>query len=418
MPDFSAEARTLDAGDALAPFRDRFVIKDPELIYLDGNSLGRLPKKTIEVMRELVEEQWGGELVGGWKRWIDLPRRLGAKIAGLIGAQPDEVIVCDSTSVNLFKLTVGALHLVPDRGKIVTDDANFPSDVYISVGAAVMTGKTAFDVVKVNESLDAATVNVESALDGETALLTLSHALFKSGYVHDMARLTGAAHEVGALALWDLSHSVGALPIDLNGCDADLAVGCCYKYLNGGPGAPAFLYVKKSLQSRLSSPIWGWFGARNAFDFSLSYEPAPDVNRYLAGTPPILSMAAAEPGIDLIHEAGLPALREKSVAQTDFLIRLIDAELTPFGFTVLTPRNSAVRGSHVAIAHPEAWRINQALIAEMKLIPDFRAPDVLRLGVTPLSTTFAELAEGVERIRTVMGELRYEKYSAERSVVT
>lgn len=411
-------ARELDAADELAGFRDRFVIADPEQIYLDGNSLGRLPKRTQEVVQDVVSQQWGSGLVSQWKEWFDLPQRLGAKLAGLIGAEPDEVLVCDSTSVNLFKLTIAALQFQRERSKIVTDDANFPSDVYVSTGAAVLMGATAFDVVSVEGDLTNASARVEKSLDGSTALLTLSHTLFKSGYVHDMARLTGGAHEVGALALWDLSHSVGALPVELNRCDVDLAVGCSYKYLNGGPGAPAFLYVRKNLQERLQSPIWGWFGRRDPFSFDLSYEPAEGVNRFLVGTPPVVSMAAMEPGLDLILEAGMERLRAKSLAQTSFLIELADEVLAPLGFRLITPRYPARRGSHVSLAHPDAWRITQALIQEMNVIPDFRAPDVLRLGVTPLYTTFGELASAVERIRQVVTEKRFERYSEERSGVT
>jgi kynureninase len=411
-------ASELDAADPLASFRERFVIGNAELIYLDGNSLGRLPRGTQEVLQDLVARQWGEELVGGWKEWYDLPQRLGAKIARLVGAEPDEVVVCDSTSVNLFKLTVAALQLQADRQKVVTDDANFPSDVYVTVGSAVLTGKTAFEVVAVEDDLPNASSRIEAKLDGDTALLTLSHALFKSGYVHDMARLTGAAHETGALALWDLSHSVGALPIDLNRCGVDLAVGCTYKYVNGGPGAPAFLFVRRELQERLRTPIWGWFGQRNPFDFHLDYEPAPGISRFLAGTPPVLSMAAVEPGVDLLLEAGIERLREKSLRQTNFLIELADAVLRPLGFRLVTPREEARRGSHVSLAHPEAWRINQALIAEMNVIPDFRAPDILRLGVMPLYTTFAELSEAVDRIRRVVAERRFEAYPNDRTTVT
>lgn len=412
------EAQVLDAQDPLRHFRDRFVIEDTEEIYLDGNSLGRLPKATVEVIDRVVREGWGRKLVGGWHDWIDLPQRLGAKLASLIGAEPDEVLVCDSTSVNLFKLTVAALQAQRSDSKVVTDDANFPSDVYVTVGAAVLTRKTEFEVATVDGHWEDAETGVEAMLDGNTALLSLSHTLFKSGYTYDMARLTGAAHETGALALWDLSHSVGAVPVDLNGTGADLAVGCCYKYLNGGPGAPAFLYVRKELQERLMSPIWGWFGSKRPFDFSLEYEPEEGIARYLAGTPPILSMVAIQPGLDLLLEAGMGAIHAKSVAQTEFLIRLIDRDLAPLGFELITPRNAERRGSHVSISHPEAWRINQALIKEANVVPDFRAPDVLRLGVTPLYTTFGELETAVARIRGIVSERRYERYSDAKSAVT
>lgn len=418
MPsDLIVRARELDSQDPLHQFRDRFVIDDPELIYLDGNSLGRLPKVTAEVINNLVRNEWGKGLVRGWHVWYDLPQRLGAKIACLIGADEDEVIVCDSTSINLFKLTLAALFADPVRAEIVTDDANFPSDIYISASAAYLArGKV--KVVQTDGVFDQATELVERTLSNRTALLSLSHTLFKSGYVHDMSRLAAAAHSAGALSLWDLSHSVGGVPVDLKAAHADLAVGCTYKYLNGGPGAPAFLFVRKDLQTRLQSPIWGWFGQRNPFGFALEYEPADGMSRFLAGTPPILSMAAAEPGIDLILEAGMDRLRAKSLRQTDFLIEEIERSLIPLGFGLLTPRDPRFRGSHVSISHPEAWRINQALIHDRNVIPDFRAPDVLRLGVTPLYTTFEELARALGHIREVVSQKTFERFDKERTMVT
>ena len=413
-----SRAAELDACDALRRFRDEFVVDDPALIYLDGNSLGRLPKRTSQVVADLLERQWGRDLVGGWRDWYDLPQRVGAKIAQLIGAQADEVLVCDSTSVNLFKLTVAALQAQFPRTKIVTDDANFPSDVYISLGSAKLLPPTHVEMVSVEDAFDEAAERIEGALDHSTALLSLSHTLFKSGYVYDMKRLTASAHSTGALVLWDLSHSVGSLPVNLSGSGADLAVGCSYKYVNGGPGAPAFLYVRRELQERLQSPIWGWFGHGEAFDFDLDYRPARGISRFLAGTPPILSMSAVEPGLDLLLEAGIERIRAKSLRQTEFLIEMIDARLLARGFRMVTPRDPAHRGSHVSLAHPDAWRISQALIREMEVVPDFRAPDVLRLGVTPLSTTFQELEEAVDRIAIVVDERRHEAYSAARARVT
>jgi kynureninase len=402
-----AEALELDAEDELRDIRERFYIADPGMIYLDGNSLGRMPKRTPEVVRDLLERQWGTDLVGSWKHWFELPQRLGAKIAQLIGAGADEVVVCDSTSVNLYKLTVAALRLQAPRTTIVTDAANFPSDLYITSGIEGASVRIVPEDQDIAESLTA-----------DTALLSLSHVLFKSGRLHDMEALTSAAHDSGAFALWDLSHSVGALPIDLNACGVDLAVGCSYKYISGGPGAPAFLYVRRDLQQRLASPIQGWFGHRSAFDFDLDYAPAEGIPRFLAGTPAVLSMAAMEPALDLLLEAGMDRIRAKSLRQTDFLIAQFDKKLAPLGFKLVTPRDHARRGSHVAFAHPEAWRICQALIAERNLVPDFRAPDVLRLGVTPLYTTFEEFALAVNYIAQVVRERRFENYSATRLRVT
>ena len=403
-------AREMDSQDVLVGFRDEFVIDDPELIYLDGNSLGRLPKRTALMMREVVDRQWGERLVRGWSEgWVDLPRRVGAKIARLIGAQEDEVLVCDSTSINFYKLTMAALEVQSGRKQIVTDSGNFPSDVYLLQGCAKQFGHT-IDIVEPEV--------VAAALNAQTALLTLSHVSFKSGFIQPMDILTKAAHEAGALTLWDLSHSVGAIPIDLNGAGADLAVGCTYKYLNGGPGAPAFLYVRKDLQEKLLNPIWGWFGQKNAFDFSLEYTPADGLQRFMAGTPPILSLAAVEYGVDLILEAGIDRLRAKSIRQTEFLIELWEAFLEPHGFTLNSPRDSRHRGSHVSFGHPDAFRIDQALIHDMNVVPDFRTPDNIRFGVTPISTTFTELVDAVLRTRRVVDDRLFEKYSAERAGVT
>jgi kynureninase len=408
-PDAVEHARHLDEIDPLREFRNEFVIDDPEVIYLDGNSLGRLPKRTSELLRHVVDKQWGGGLVTGWSDWIDLPKRIGAKIARLIGADEDEVLVCDSTSVNFYKLTMAALGAKPGGGKILTDSANFPSDLYILQGCAHQTGRTV-EVVEPEAVL--------GSISPDVALVTLTHTSFKSGYIHPMAEVTQAAHDAGATMLWDLCHSVGSVPVDLHAGGADLAVGCTYKYLNGGPGSPAFLYVRRDLQETLVNPIWGWFGQRDAFDFSLEYSPAPGLQRFMAGTPPILSMAAVECGVDLILEAGIERLRAKSMLQTQFLVDLWETHLEPLGFTLNSPRDSAIRGSHVSIGHPDAYRIDQALIHDMKVIPDFRSPDNIRLGITPISTTFTEIAEAVSRTKQVMEGRLYERYPSQRSKVT
>jgi kynureninase len=408
-----------DAQDPLAHFRARFLIDDPDLIYLDGNSLGRMPLASAERVKQATEKEWGGGLVRGWHDWYDAPIAIGAKIAKLIGAEPDEVVVADSTTVNFFKLVVAALLNKSGRKKIVTDDLNFPSDLYALQGAMQTLGQShTLQILQSRDRLVIEEKDLEEALDDQTALLTTSHISFKSGFVHDMARTTDLAHRAGALALWDLSHSVGAMPIHLGNCGADLAVGCTYKYLNGGPGAPAFLYVRRDLQEKLQSPLWGWFGQKDAFGFQPDYEPRPGIAKFLVGTPPILSLLAIEAGVDLVLEAGLEDLRSKSVAQTERLIELWETELKPFGVTLNSPRDSARRGSHVSFGHPEAWRINKVLIEQMNVIPDFRAPDNIRFGVTPLYTTFAELDEAVARFRAVLEKKHYEDVSSERSAVT
>lgn len=412
-------ALQLDAEDVLAPFRERFVIADPELIYLDGNSLGRLPKAAEFLARELVSEQWGNRLIRSWNEsWFDLPARLGAKIANLLGAAPDEVLVADSTSVNLFKLSVAALQAQTGPRKIVTDALNFPSDVYILQSALDLCGGGHLEIVPSPDGASIPIAALEAALEGGAALLSLSHTVFKSAFVYDMAAVTETAHRAGALALWDLSHSAGAMPLDLEGCGVDLAVGCSYKYLNGGPGAPAFLYVRRSLQERLQNPIAGWFGRRDPFGFALDYQPAPGAGRFLTGTPPVISLALIEPGVDLLLEAGLGRIREKSIRQTEYLVSLWETELAPLGYRMGSPRDAARRGSHVSLAHPEGWRINRALIEHFGVIPDYRAPDLIRLGVCPLYTSYRELHHAVEALRGSVTERLYEQYPVEPQGVT
>lgn len=414
-----ADALDLDRADDLAGFRRRFVEIDPDLIYLDGNSLGRQPR----VARDLVHreiDRWSQSMVRGWgEGWYTLPQRLGGKVASLVGARPEEVRVCDSTSVNFFKLAVAALKARPERHRIVTDDLNFPSDIYLLQGVVKMLGGAHhLHLARSPDGIQMPRESIVETLAPDTALLTLSHTSFKSAFVYDMYTLTALAHQEGALTLWDLSHSAGSVPVDLNGARADLAVGCTYKYLNGGPGAPAFLYVRRDLQEELLSPIWGWFGEARPFEFGLDYDPAPGVDRFLAGTPPILAMIAVEAGVDLLIEAGMDAIRRKSVAMTEFAAQLWRQRLEPFGVKLKSPLDSAVRGSHIALGHPEAWRINQALIEDAKVIPDFRQPDNIRLGFAPLYNTFAEVFDAIEKMHAILESRSYERFSPQMSAVT
>jgi kynureninase len=422
--DFSSScdyALHLDSSDPLAAFRGKFAITNPDLIYLDGNSLGRLPAATAERMRRLVEQEWGADLIRGWNQdWWHAPQRIGEKIAGLVGAAPGQVIVCDSVSIDLFKLASAALALRPERARIITDTLNFPTDLYILQGLVHVLGGR-HEIVRIGSldgditpDLDA----LEAAIDENTALVTLSHVLFKSGYLYDLDALAKLAHRVGALVLWDLSHSVGAVPVELDAWNADFAIGCTYKYLNGGPGSQAFLYVRRDLQDQVLSPLWGWWGQSSPFDFGLDYTPAPGIARFLSGSQGILAMLAMEASLDPTIEAGMDRIREKSVRLTEYLIDLYDVVLAPLGFSLGSPRDPNLRGSHVSIRHPEGYRINRALIEEMNLIPDFRDPDNLRLGLAPLYTTFEEVWEGVDRIRRVMEERRFEKYPTQRLTVT
>jgi kynureninase len=393
----------MDTGDPLRRFREEFVAEAGGPIYLDGKSLGRLPRRAVGLAAELVQRQWGERLIRGWNDgWMGLPSRLGAKVAALIGADPDEVLVCDSTSVNLFKLAMAAVAAqVPRRG-IVTDRRNFPSDAYILQACGDLT--IADDAVE--------------AADGGTAVVSLTQTCFRTAALYPLAETTRRVQATGAWMLWDLSHSVGAFAVDLHASGAEMAVGCTYKYCNGGPGAPAFLYVRRDLQERLRNPIPGWLGHADPFAFSLDYRPAAGIQRFLAGTPAVLSMASMEPGLDLLLEAGMAAVEEKSRRLCDYLIAEADRQLAEFGVTVASPREAARRGSHVSLRHPEAWRLTQALINDYAVIPDFRAPDLIRFGVAPLYNSYEDVCEAVGRLRLALRSKSYEWYDAARLAVT
>jgi kynureninase len=415
-----AYAETLDAQDELAEFRNEFVIAEPELIYLDGNSLGRLPRQTAARLQEVMSEEWGQGLIRGWNtNWFNAPTRVGEKIAQLVGATPGQVIISDTTSINLFKLVMAALRAKPGRRQIISDTLNFPSDLYILQGCIeLLGGQHRLELVPSEDGITPDLRALEAMIGPDTALVTLSHVVFKSGYLYNAQAITEQAHKAGALVLWDLSHAAGAVPVELDAWNADLAVGCTYKYLNGGPGSPAYLYVRKELQEALQPPIWGWWAQRSPFAFDLDFSPAEGMNRFLVSSPPVLSMLAIQSAVDVLLRAGMERLRRKSVAQTDYLIALSDHFLAPLGFTLGSPRATETRGSHVSLRHAEGYRINRALIEAMHLIPDFRAPDNLRLGIAPLYTRYVEIWEAVQRIRRVVEERIYERYSAERLAVT
>ncbi len=388
------DAIAMDAADPLRAMRERFVLPDG-VIYLDGNSLGALPRTTAARVAEAVTLQWGDGLIRSWNRhdWIGAAKRVGGRIAPLIGAEPGEVIVADSTSVNLYKLIVAALKARPGRHTILSEPGNFPTDLYVADGAAWSVGDARVRTLPVAE--------IVAAIDDDTALVMLTHVHYKSGAMLDMAAITAAAQAKGALVLWDLSHSVGAVPVDLNGCNADLAVGCGYKYLNGGPGAPAFLYVAARHHAALRSPLSGWMGHAAPFDFEDGYAPAGDIGRFQCGTPPILALAALEEGVALFDEVGFDTLVAKSRRLSDAYIALVEARCGDQGFTLVSPRDATRRGSHVSFAHPQAYAICQVLI-DRGVIGDFRAPDVLRMGFTPLYTGFTDMWRAVEILRDVM----------------
>ena len=393
-----AHAERLDAEDPLAAFRERFAIDDPETIYLDGNSLGRLPLATRGRLTELTDA-WGSALVRGWHDWIDLPERLGDLLAdAVLGARPGEVIVTDSTTVNLFKLA-GAV-LDTRAGAIVTDSENFPTDRYVLDGLARLHGRELV-VFEPDPLHGPQPQDVERACaNGEVALVSLSHVAYRSGALADMEAVTRAA--APAPVIWDLSHSAGAVPVELEARGVQLAVGCTYKYLNAGPGAPAFLYVREELQPSLRTPIQGWFGQRDQFQMERPYEPAPGVRGFLAGTPTIIALAGVEEGAKLVAEAGIDRLRTKAKALTELIVEVHDERLAPLGFRLGSPRDPARRGAHVSLAHDEAWPICRALIERAKVIPDFRGPDSIRLGVPPLYTRFVDVYDALERLAVLV----------------
>ena len=402
-----ADCLDQDSRDPLAPLRDQFALERVDaagIIYLDGNSLGVLPKAAIDRARSVVENEWGVGLIRSWTAagWIDLSQRIGDKIAPLVGARSGEIIVADSTSVNLFKALSAALAINPGRSRILSERANFPTDLYIAETFARERGLelTLFDHDE-----------IASHLDDRVAILMLTHASYRTGRMYDMAAMTRSAKDAGAITIWDLAHSAGAVPVDLHGAGADIAVGCGYKYLNGGPGAPAFIWVHPRHTEWLDREGWrpplsGWLGHAQPFAFEPQYQPAKGIQRFICGTPPVLSMAALECGVDTVLAAGdrggMAAIRNKSLALTDLFMRLVEERCAGRGFTIVTPREPGQRGSQVSIAHPaDGYAIMQAVIAR-GVIGDFRPPDILRFGFTPLYTRFVDVWDAVDRLQQVM----------------
>jgi kynureninase len=392
-----ARADELDAADPLASFLDRFEYPDPDFVYLDANSLGRLPKQTAARLERVIHEEWGDELVRGWDHWIDMPHEVGDRLGvGLLGAKSGEVLISDSTTVNFYKLATAALALRPDRTVVVTDRSNFPTDRYVLEGLALAHGLEirwlSPDPVEGIQPAD-----VAAALDDRVALVTFSHVNYRSSAIADMAAITALAHDAGALMLWDLSHAVGSVPLDLEGDGVDLAVGCTYKYLNGGPGAPAFLYIRRSLQPLMRNPIQGWMGQRDQFAMGQGYDPQPDMRAWLTGTPTILALAAVDEGVALVVEAGMDRIRAKSIALTEYAIELHDALLAPLGFRIGSPREASRRGAHVALRRADAEKLCSELMAA-GIGTDFRAPDSIRLGVSPLTTRYRDAWTAVNQL--------------------
>lgn len=404
--------RDMDRKDTLASFRERFDIPDG-VIYLDGNSLGCLPKATPGRIETVVRQEWGRDLIRSWNTadWINAPRRVGAKIARLIGAGADEVVAADSTSINVFKALSACLQLNPERNILLSEHGNFPTDVYMMQGLSVLSGGRI--ETRLVDSED-----IIGALDESVAALLLTHVHYKTGRMRDMKAVTAAAHDKGVSVIWDLSHSAGAVPVDLKGANADFAVGCGYKYLNGGPGAPAFIFAAKRHQDAVFPALSGWLGHAAPFEFDDIYRPAPGIDRFQCGTPGILGMAALECGLDLMLDADMTMIRFKSLALGSLFIALMEDLCEQHGFTLACPADETERGSQVSFHHPDGYAIMQAVIAH-GVIGDFRAPDILRFGFAPLYNSFEDVWRAVEAIRGVMesGEWRNDRY-AQRAAVT
>ena len=399
-------AEELDRADPLARFRHHFAgDEEGVLAYLDGNSLGRPVISAPSVLAEFVTGPWGVRLIRGWdEAWMDEPTRVGDRLGEVVlGAASGQVIVADSTSVLIYKLVRAAVDADPGRTEIIIDRQNFPTDRFLLQGVAAERGLT-IRWIDVDPAAGVRVRDLDAALCDRTAVVVLSHVAYRSGFLADAPGVTDRVHRTGALMLWDLSHSVGSVPIALDAWDVDLAVGCTYKYLNGGPGSPAFCYVRADLQDRLQQPIWGWMGAGKPFEMGPDYTPATGIRRFATGTPPILSMQPMKQMLELIAEAGMEAIRTKSLALTERAITLTDERLAPLGVGLASPRDPVERGSHVTITHPEFREVTERLWVG-GVIPDFRAPDGLRIGLSPLSTSFTELDRGIAAIREALLEL-------------
>ena len=388
---------SLDKIDPLAKIRDEFSLPQ-NLIYFDGNSLGPLPKCTIHTLETMIQKEWGNGLISSWNKenWINMPRELGNKIAPLVGAKLGEVIVVDSTSVNLFKVLTSALLLNKNRRVIVSEAENFPSDLYILEGVNKMFGES-YERHLIKEG----DYEIDKYIDTSTAVVMLSHVNYKTGLISDIKRITSIAHEKGALVIWDLSHSVGVMPLYLHDCGVDFAVGCTYKHLNGGPGAPGFLYVHKSLIEKVSQPLTGWMGHIQPFEFVVNYQPANDICKYICGTPPIIAYKAIESGLTVFEQVSMNVVREKSIKLSEMFIQLMQQECIKFGFELFSPRNAEQRGSQVSFTHGNGFSIMQTLISH-SVVGDFRQPNILRFGFSPLYIRFEDVWHAVICLREIM----------------
>lgn len=397
----------IDAHDPLAHFRDQFYVPEG-VLYFDGNSLGAVPKSVEGRLQKAISQEWGEGLVRSWNTagWYEMPRRVGDKIGQLIGAKAGEVVVADSTSVNLFKVLAAALKLNSDRHVIISEPDNFPTDLYMAQGLIELLGGKHQLLLKPADE-------VMGAIDSDTAIVMLTHVNYRTGAMHDMNAITAHAHAQGALVIWDLAHSAGALPVDLTGANADFAIGCGYKYLNGGPGAPAFVYVAERHQNNFSQPLSGWLGHAQPFAFDWKYQPAEGISRYLAGTQPVLSMTALECGVDVALSADLSLIRQKSLKMADLFIQLVEQRCSQYDLQLVTPLEHHKRGSQVSYSHPQGFPIMQALIAA-GVIGDYREPNILRFGFTPLYVSYTDIWDTVDILTNILSSRAWEKPQFQR----
>jgi kynureninase len=408
---------TRDAQDPLAQLREQFDLP-AGVIYLDGNSLGARPKAALARAQDVIAREWGHDLIRSWNTagWFDLPKRLGNRLAPLIGAAADEIVVTDTTSLNLFKALSAAVHLQAQNGAnfarrvIVTERSNFPTDIYMAQGLSSWLDRGY--TVKLVDSAE----QIPAAIDGDTAVLMLTHVNYRTGYQHDMAALTALAHQCGVVTVWDLAHSAGAVPVDLHAAEADFAVGCTYKYLNGGPGAPAFIWVPKRHQAGFTQPLSGWWGHAAPFAMAPDFAPTEGIGRALCGTQPVVSLAMVECGLDVFAQTSMAAIREKSLALTDLFIELVEARCSGHPLELVTPRAHAQRGSQVSFTHPHGYAVMAALIAR-GVIGDYREPEIMRFGFTPLYTSYTDVWDAVEILKQILDQQDYD-ITAERGAVT
>ena len=413
------DAVALDAADPLARYKNEFVITDSDVCYLDGNSLGRLPKRTVDIVHRYLTEEWGSELVAGWSHWIDEAQRVGDLIGGAaLRAASGQVLAVDTTSVNFYQLCDAAIRARPDCTKVISDTANFPTDRYILEGLCERYGKQLVLIVDESGEGYVTPEMLAAHVDGNTALVTLSVVQYRSGALHDVRELTRIAHASGALVVWDASHAVGVVDLQLDRDDVDLAVGCTYKYCNAGPGSPAWLYVNKHLQQSLRVPIQGWFAQQDQFAMGQGFVRADNLRGFKIASPSIIGMRCIEASFSMIIEAGLPAIAAKAALGTDMMVRLHDAWLAPLGFELITPRDATRRGGHVTLRHPDARQISVAMREMVKVIPDFREPSSIRLAMSPLATSFQEVWDGFARVRDLVATGRYREASLPTTRVT